>query len=94
MHLILGQGLDLRGDVQPGSPRVPGAISTAPDRAPIRVPMGSPLPGSPRPIWIPDFYQVSAHMGQVIRASALRRSAGSGSSAVRMCWPARMWTVR
>jgi hypothetical protein len=31
-----------------------------------------------------------APRGQVVSASALRRSVGSGSSAVRRCWPARI----
>jgi hypothetical protein len=43
----------------------------------------------------PDSYKVSAHgAGQVISARASRTSAGSGSSAVRMCLPARIWTAR
>ena len=43
----------------------------------------------------PEFYQFSAHrLGYLMRARASRRSGGSGSSAVRMCWPARIWMVR
>jgi hypothetical protein len=43
----------------------------------------------------PDFYQVSAHgPGYLMSVRASRRSGGSGSLAVRVCWPARIWMVR
>jgi hypothetical protein len=46
-------------------------------------------------VLVPDFYQISAHLpGYLMNARAPRRSGGSGSSAVRMCWSARTWTVR